>query len=343
MQKFKIASETESFTVSNYFVDKYIKDANASYIKVYLYMLRHAKDADNLSLEKISEDTGLLGSDVINAIKFWRESGVIKCETDSNGITTVSILGVKSAESTHDEPTDKFSGTVKNFVPSEGSIASSYNSKNVVKTIQSDEKLANLFNLIQQILGKTLSSNDYKTIYSFIDYLSLPDKVIIILFEYCSSIGKKNMRYIEKIACSWADKGINTSDKALNYIKQIADNNSVASHYRKLFKINGRDFSDDEEKMLFSWINDLNLSEEQIVSAYNVSVLNTGKISFKYMDAVLKNEAENNKAAKDYTPSNVSNSKFRNYPETYKISEAEKAMLNKMMSKYTGGENNGDN
>ncbi|MDY3304647.1 MAG: DnaD domain protein [Clostridia bacterium] len=343
MKEFKIASESDSFTISNRFVDKYIRDANASYIKIYLYMLRHSRNSGNLSLDKISADTGLLGSDVINAIKFWCKEGVMKCESSSDGSSAISILNLNASAPQASGEEEPMSEPEKHLYPADKSVISSYRAKNVVKTIQSDGKLAHLFDLIQQMLGKSLSANDYKIIYSFIDYLSLPDKVIIILFEYCTSIGKTNMRYIEKIAYSWADKGINTSDKALKYIKQLSENNSVVNHYRKLFKINGRDFSDDEEKMLFSWINTMNLSEEQIVSAYNISVLNTGKISFKYMDAVLKNEAENKSGASGRdVPSNVKNSKFRNYPPTYNISDAEKEMLDKMMSKYKGGVNNGN-
>ena len=126
----------------------------------------------------------------------------------------------------------------------------------------------------------------------FYDYLKLPPEVIFALLEYCVSIGKNNMRYIEKVALSWADNEINTPAKAQAFIKSKNKENAFIQKYKTMFKIVGRDFTESELSLLKSWVNDLKLTDDQINEAYETTVMNTGKVAFRYMDTVLKNKMQ---------------------------------------------------
>ena len=64
-----------------------------------------------------------------------------------------------------------------------------------------------------------------------------------------------------------------------------------------MLKISGRDFTESELKLLKSWVNELKASDELIKEAYEITVMNTGKIAFKYMDTVIKNNMSG-----DYSP-----------------------------------------
>lgn len=339
MDVIKITNTQDTFSIYTTFVDNYIKDANAAFVKVYIYIARHAQSGISITLDKIAADTGLLKSDVVDALKYWNTSGVISYSDSS-----ITLLPVSSSESFHvqaKEP-EQSAKTAKTFQPNT-SVSSSYNAASVIKTVTSDENLAHLFAIISQLLNKSLSSNDYKIIYSFIDYLKLPEQVIIVLFEHCVSMAKTNMRYIEKIAYSWADSGINTPELAISYVRKHNDEQSILSHYKKNFKITGRDFTDTEIKLLMSWINDCKASEELIMHAYDTAVMNTGKISFRYMDAIIKSELSISAPNRGTSlPPNVKKSTFRNYPQDGAISEIEKQMIEKMMSQY-GGEDNAVN
>lgn len=345
MGKINIVYEGGSFSLYNSFVDKYIKEANPSYIKVYLYMIRHISAGNSFSLTRISSDTGLIKSDVLSAFRYWADLGVISYNDDPENIQ-IGIINLDAQHHQKKEDSiilssqDKDSYNKGNisqtepqgfFQPNE-SVSASYKANVVVKAIHDDEKLAHLFSIIQQMLNKNLSSNDYKIIYSFIDYLKLPEQVVIILFEYCISINKTNMRYIEKIAYSWADTGITTVKKAEEYINKKNDQQKTESYYKTKFKVSGRDFTDSEIKFLSSWVYDLKASEEIILAAFEKTILNTGKLSFKYMDSIIRDEVK--------TPAekNGAKSKFNNYPAKYEISDKEKSRLEKMMSEYEDGE-----
>ena len=50
MNTLKIKNNPDSFSVYNNFVDRFLKDANPSFIKVYLYIARHSTGCGELSL-----------------------------------------------------------------------------------------------------------------------------------------------------------------------------------------------------------------------------------------------------------------------------------------------------
>lgn len=328
-----------SFSVCNSFVDLFLKEANPSYIKVYLYILRHINANNSISLTQMASDTGLIKSDIISAFKYWDKHGVISYNNDPENIN-LEILNLNNspasskitAKETKNE--DAASPDVGKSYTQSRSVASSYKSNVVVKAIHDDEKLAHLFSIIQQMLNKSLSSNDYKIIYSFIDYLKLPEQVIIILFEYCISMNKTSMRYIETIAMSWADSNITTVEAAESYVKKKKEQQSLQTYYKNKFKIVGRDLLDTEIQFLHKWVYTLKADEELIMSAYEKTVLNTGKVSFKYMNSIIEGEAN---ASSDKNTG--SGSKFKNYPDKYEISDAEKSRIEKMLAEFEGGDN----
>jgi hypothetical protein len=55
-------------------------------------------------------------------------------------------------------------------------------------------------------------------------------------------------------------------------------------------KIVGRDFTDAEAELIKTWVNNYKLSDDEILSAYEITVMNTGKVALKYMDSVIKNK-----------------------------------------------------
>ncbi len=345
----KIDYSPEMFLVSNSFVDKYIKDANPSFVKLYIYILRHSNNPGQLILEKIAEDTGLLQSDVIAGIKYWQKCGVLSARKEDKCV----FIDVTPSENSSDKKTvlneNKSEQDTGNDEPKvkekkfpKTSASSSYKSSDVLETISSDKELKHFFSLIQQMLNKSLTVNDYKIIYSFIDYLKLPERVILTMFEHCISIGKTSMRYIESVAYAWADRGITDVIEAEKFINEVSEKQATLKKFKRKFKISGRDFTDIESNYIFDWVFNLGASDEMIMQAFEKTVINTGKISFSYINAILYDESNPHKIS-DEEKSNVKKSKFRNYPSSYGISDDEKKMIDKMMAEFDGGDdNNGD-
>lgn len=72
----------ESTAVSNYFIDKYMKDANDAQLKVYLYLLRmvHANMAFGVS--DIADKFNHTEKDVLRALRYWEKQKLLSLDYD---------------------------------------------------------------------------------------------------------------------------------------------------------------------------------------------------------------------------------------------------------------------
>lgn len=285
MAVLNITKKSDNFCVKNDFVDRFMCDANGSFVKVYLYCLRLVYAESPMSISKIASVLNMIQSDVISALKYWDSVGVLrfsKNEKNDYDIELFDTFEDKSAEKYENNHIKADSGKAQINV-------AAYSRSDLMTAMQGNEKIKQLFTLSSQLLNKTLNTNDMNIIYMFYDYLKFPPEVIFSLLEYCVSSGKSNMRYIEKVALSWADNEINTAAKASAFIRQRNKESLFEKKYKTMFKISGRDFTESELKLLKTWINDLKASDEEIMKAYETTVVNTGKVAFKYMDSVLRN------------------------------------------------------
>ena len=82
------------------------------------------------------------------------------------------------------------------------------------KEFKNNEETAQILFVTEQYMGKPLSTSEIKTILFFSDKLGFSIDLIDYLIQYCVEKGKKDFRYIEKVALSWAEAGIKTPKQA---------------------------------------------------------------------------------------------------------------------------------
>ncbi len=244
----------EYMSVSMDFIENLMPEANPTFVKVYLYALMLASRGEKAESGVISQKLGLLESDVILAMKYWEEKGLL---SDSP----------KKVEYTEE--------------------------KEVKEDILNNEELKQMLQIAQEVLGKTLSSSDTKTLYWIYDNLKLPIEVILVLLEYCVSINKRNMNYIEQVAVSWSDRGIKTLEEADRFMREQSEKTNSYVSLKKIFGINSRDFTNIELNYLNNWTSIYNMTEEMVALAYEYCILRTNKLSFPYMDKIIENWFEN--------------------------------------------------
>lgn len=75
------------------FVDRYMKDANGEFVKVYLYLLRHMNDVPGeLSLCEIADSLNHTENDIIRALRYWSEHDVLNVDFDGTGVPVSVII-----------------------------------------------------------------------------------------------------------------------------------------------------------------------------------------------------------------------------------------------------------
>jgi len=241
------------------FLDEYLPKADPSYIVVYLYAYRFVSQGEKApSNSQIAAALGIKESDVSDAMGYWGNLGF--------------NLGSK-----------KVIKTLHKSIYTPGEIA---------QRAKSDKKLSWLFEEAQNTLGKILSSADMLTLFWIYDYLELNHQVIMLIVNYSQKNNKSSMRYIERVATDWADKGIDTVRKAEKHLAMLEDKRTYEYKIKRLLGIYDRDFTPSEKKVVEQWQSELKPSDELVLSAFDINIERTGKLSVKYINGILKSWEE---------------------------------------------------
>lgn len=168
-----------------------------------------------------------------------------------------------------------------------------YTEQDVMQAMDSDGDFRLLYGEIQRLLGKNLNTEELKILLSFVRYLGLPAEVISVLVTYCRDRARQkgrlrtpSLRTIEKEAWAWAEQGIDTLEEAAAYIHTQNARQSRLSRLMELLQIRGRSLTPAEEKYALSWL-EMGFSEEVLSMAYERTCLNTGGLSWAYMNKIL--------------------------------------------------------
>ena len=75
-----LKNNSSNFTpVSNVFIEKYMPKARGEFIKVYLLMLKYSSSGEmGVSSSILASSLNLLESDILNALNYWNDEGVLK-------------------------------------------------------------------------------------------------------------------------------------------------------------------------------------------------------------------------------------------------------------------------
>lgn len=149
-----------------------------------------------------------------------------------------------------------------------------------------DRDLLDMLVMAERILGKMLSPVAVEKLYSFHDWLGMSPELILRLLEYCAEIDKKDIRYIEKVAISWNEQGIDTVARAETHIRNLNYRRSYEYKIRTVLGIGDRALGATEKKYIEQWYND-KISVELVSFAYDYCVAKTGKYAAPYLNKVI--------------------------------------------------------
>ncbi len=273
----KVKSDMGTIAIPKNFIDKYLCSADGSFVKVYLLGLSECESDKCMPPAEFAEKLSMLLSDVIRAWEYWESQGLVKITYKNKDKTDFNIEFQSAAMQSTLKPETK----------------PVYTANEIYSCASESMELKEMFAISEKILGKHLSSTDINVLYSLYDYYRLPADVIPMLLMYCVKIGKKSMRQIEKVAQDWVDKGIDTLERTEKHIRKMERYNSKLNKVKSALGICDRAFTPTEEKYIGTWIEQMNMSVELIAYAYDITVVNTGKLSVKYMDKILTDWHEN--------------------------------------------------
>ena len=168
-----------------------------------------------------------------------------------------------------------------------------YSERDVLSALDSDRSFQSLYGEVQRVLGRNLNTEEMKILLGFTRYLGLPADVISVLVCYCKerarakgSLRNPSLRAIEKEAYYWAEQGIDSMEEAAAFIQNQNVLRSRLGHLQKLLQIRGRNLTPGETKYAQSWL-DMGFEDAVLEQAYERTCLNTGGLSWAYMNKIL--------------------------------------------------------
>ena len=241
--------------------DTYMNEASADELRVLLYVYRHGGPVDT---GRMAGQLKLTPEGAAQALRFWAEKGLYTMRPADRDAAPARARPKKVIET-----------------------PVAYTADEIAKKAGGSEELRFVLETVPTLLGRLLSPSECSALINLFDGAGLPGDVILMVVEYCVSAGKPNLRYIEKMALGWAEDGITTHELAESKIRELENRHSFEGQVRSLTGVTGRALTPSEKQQVDRWAG-WSLSQELIRLAYEICVSRTGKLSFSYMNSILK-------------------------------------------------------
>lgn len=297
----------DSTVVSNRFIDEYMGDANDAQLKVYLYLVRMMNANLATSVSDIADKFNHTEKDVMRALKYWEKKQLLALDYDDNKNLVGIHMCDNNSPNSSSQPAPSMNAMATNIMPIQAAAPQSAPATTVstdantssekpsyikpsysldqVRAFKENEATAQLLYVVEAYIGKPLTPSEMKSILFITDELHFSEELIDHLIQYCVDRGKKDFKYIEKVAINWAEEGITTPKQAQKYATKYDKN--VYAIMNELGK-NGSPTSKEME-FINRWTKEYGFSTDIIFEACERTVLATDKHRFEYAEGILSN------------------------------------------------------
>ncbi len=313
--------EIEYTLVSNEFIDHYMPQANGSYVKIYLSLLRlMTSPGEDCSIARIADNLDETEKDVLRALKYWEKQKLLALTYDTEDkLSGIAFLTPGAAAQPDADPAGQPAGHTDRAAAKPASTASgtalhdnagihtetaatenastarassqpivsfeipSY-SETQIQALSSLDDVQWVLSTLPRLLERLLKPSDVQFVLYLYESIGFSAELIIHLYEYCASRNKKSSSYIESVALAWAQEGIDTVEKAE---ASTTIYNSNFNAVNRAFGLN-RAPGNIEKEYMHRWFYTYNFSTAIIEEACNRTMLAVSKPDFKYADKILE-------------------------------------------------------
>lgn len=292
---YRTAENTQT-AVSNIFIDDYMADANDAQLKIYLYLIRMMDANLPTSVSDIADKFNYTEKDVLRALRYWESRRLLALDYDaSRSLSAIKVLSLNNTCETPKtapritpvlsfvKPTPMNADTpVAESVLNDRSERSKY-SLDELKEFKSNEEIEQLLMVTEQYVGRQLTRSDMETILFFYDRLGFSADLIDYLIQHCVERGKKDFRYMEKVALSWHEQGITSVKEAQTSSRKY--DKIVYTIMKSLGKASNP--APKELEYINKWTKEYGFLLDVIQEACDKTVMNTDTHRFAYADGIL--------------------------------------------------------
>ncbi|MDR2043816.1 MAG: DnaD domain protein [Clostridium sp.] len=286
-------NDADSTVIPNCFIDEYMGDANDAQLKVYLYLLRMLGANRLTGVSDIADRFNHTEKEVLRALKYWEKKSLLSLDFDADRILTgIHLRALSCPEEKKAAPQTVLPDLVSLPQPElpKARFRKPAYSPDQLREFQERQDTAQLLFIAESYMSRPLTPAEIQTILFFTDVLRFSDDLIDYLLQYCVDRQKKDFKYIEKVAVSWAEEGISTPRQAQKHAGRYDKN--IYAIMNELGKTGVPTVK--EMEYITRWTKDYGFGSDVILEACQRTVLATDKHRFEYTEGILSNWKKEN-------------------------------------------------
>lgn len=254
-----------------------------------------------LSAAELAAALSLTEAEVEAALAFWRGTGVLVAAEDAAESSRAPAASAPQPKTAALQTDTKKRPVVARGMPT-------YTSTDLADMLERRADFAALLDACQQTLGKIFNTAEVAIVAGLLEYHGFDGEYILLLLSHCARMGKKTLRYAEKMADMLYDEGVVEASALEERLARIEEMAQVQGQIRKIFGLSSRALTTKEKTMIENWIFGMKYDYEVIKLAYEATVnaINDPTIAYantileRWNSAGLRTVEEINRADEDY-------------------------------------------
>ncbi|MBP3314256.1 MAG: DnaD domain protein [Clostridia bacterium] len=261
-----------------------LSNADEQDMRILIALMMAADGNGEVNTEfSLSDTLGLEKPEIDASLKFWRGAGVISAARSQKSVKSKTEKPESAEEPKTSAPTAHRDGAVE-----KSTGVSPYATDELAALFEKRRVTAQFIDEAQRVVGRTFNSYDTGIVAGLVDQLGFEEEAVLAILAYATRIGKKGLRYPEKLALSFYDEGITTESAVVARIAIIEHSAEVVGKIKQLFGMGSRELSRTEKTLFDKWTQKFGYGIEVIRVAYDITVDATQKPLPKYADAILE-------------------------------------------------------
>ncbi len=264
-------------------------NADENDLKILLTLMMASDESGELPEDfSLAEVLHISESEAAASLKFWRGAGLIGTaktqraqkkpeQTEHSAQTEQSVKEPTGRETRH-----------RNGVVAPLEDYSSYGSAALATLLEKRTVTAELINEAQRVFGKMFNTYDTGIVVWLVDELGFDEESVLAMLGFAARLGKKSLKYVEKLALSFYDGGYVDFEAVAGRIRTLEESAEVIGQIKKLYGVGSRALTTSEKNMFEKWTQKLGYGIDVITRAYEITVDNTKEPAPKYTNAIIE-------------------------------------------------------
>lgn len=224
----------------------------------------------------LAESIGMEQTELDAALGFWRGAGMI-------GPASKRSAPKKEKKAPPAPPAAHRNGALETT-----GGTTPYETAELARLLEQREVTAQFIDEAQRVAGKTFNAYDTGILVGLVHQFGFEEEAVLAILAYVRSLGKKGIRYVEKVAIGFYDEGLTAYGEVQDRITRMERSGEILGKIKALFGFGSRELSTTEKKLFLSWVEKFGYDLDVIRYAYEITVDRTHEPAPKYTNGILE-------------------------------------------------------